>query len=193
VSSKPIRSRCGTLKTFSNSLHVGHPSRRARQGTDPWPRHRVPVPPIDVFFSYSHRDAELRDELAKHLHLLQRQGVIRAWHDRQIGAGTAWRSAIDAHLQTARIILLLVSADFLASDYCFDVEMQRALARHEAGEARVIPVILRAVDWQGAPFAKLQALPTDGKPVMSWANRDEAFLNVAQGIRGAVEEIVGHP
>jgi len=146
-----------------------------------------------VFFSYSHRDAELRDELAKHLHLLQRQGVIRAWHDRQIGAGTAWRSAIDAHLQTARIILLLVSADFLASDYCFDVEMQRALARHEAGEARVIPVILRAVDWQGAPFAKLQALPTDGKPVMSWANRDEAFLNVAQGIRGAVEEIVGHP
>jgi len=153
----------------------------------------VPVPPIDVFFSYSHRDAELRDELAKHLHLLQRQGVIRAWHDRQIGAGTEWRSAIDAHLQTARIILLLVSADFLASDYCFDVEMQRALARHEAGEARVIPVILRAVDWQGAPFAKLQALPTDGKPVMSWANRDEAFLNVAQGIRGAVEEIVGHP
>lgn len=143
---------------------------------------------VEVFYSYSHQDAALRDALEKHLAILKRQGVITEWHDRGIGAGHEWAGEIHAHLNAAQIILLLISADFLASDYCYDVELKRAMERHEAGEARVIPIILRPVDWRGAPFSKLQSLPTDGKPVTSWANQDEAFLNIVQGIRAAVEE-----
>jgi len=145
--------------------------------------------PIEVFFSYSHKDEELRGEMAKHLSILKRQGVITGWHDRRITAGDEWAGQIDEHLNSAHLILLLVSADFIASDYCYDLELTRAMERHESGEARVIPVILRPCDWKGAPFGKLQGLPKDLKPVTSWPDRDEAFTNVAQGIRAAVEKI----
>jgi hypothetical protein len=152
-----------------------------------------PVHALEVFFSYSHRDEELCKKLVNHLSLLQRQGVITAWHDRKITAGTEWAGVIDDHLNTAKIILLLVSDDFLASDYCYDVEMQRAMERHETREARVIPVILRPVDWQEAPFGKLQALPTEGKPITTWPNQDAAFVNVVEGIRGVIQELTGRP
>jgi tetratricopeptide (TPR) repeat protein len=145
---------------------------------------------VEVFYAYSHRDERLRNRLASHLSILRRNSVITDWHDRRIGAGMEWKGQIDEHLNTARIILLLVSADFLASDYCIDVEMKRAMERHELREARVIPIILRAVDnWQVTAFGKLQALPTDGKPITSWPNRDEAFVDVARGIRVAVAEL----
>jgi len=145
---------------------------------------------VEVFFSYAHRDEDLRDELAKHLRLLERQRIIAGWHDRRIPAGGEWAGEIDTHLQTARIILLLVSADFLASDYCYDIEVQQAMARHEAGEARVIPIILRPVDWHSALFGKLQALPKDARPVTSWPDRDEAFLDIARSIRRVAEAAV---
>jgi hypothetical protein len=148
---------------------------------------------VEVFFSYSHEDEALRDQLANHLSSLQRQGVIQKWHDRQIPAGKEWAGQIDAHLEAAQIILLLISADFIASDYCYDVEMTRALERHQAGEARVIPIILRPTEFQGMEFSRLQALPRDAKPVTSWENRDEAFLNIAQGIRLVAEELRGQP
>ncbi|MEI7870090.1 MAG: TIR domain-containing protein [Candidatus Methylumidiphilus sp.] len=141
--------------------------------------------PLEVFFSYAHEDEALRDELAKHLSLLKRQGVISEWHDREITAGSQWKDQIDGHLESASIILLLVSADFLNSDYCYDIEMNRALERDARGEACVIPIILRPVDWQGAPFGRLQCLPKDAEPVTSWPNRDEAFLDIAKGIRKA--------
>jgi hypothetical protein len=150
-----------------------------------------PAKPIEIFYSYSHKDEELRDELEKHLSILKRQGVITGWHDRRIGAGKEWEGEIDEHLNTADVILLLISSDFLASDYCYDKEMRRALERHDAGEARVIPVILRPVDWEGALFGKLQALPKNAKPVTEWPNRDRAFRNIARGIRAAVEELTG--
>jgi len=148
---------------------------------------------IEVFFSYAHEDEELRNQLDNHIALLRQQGVIAAWYDRKIGAGREWDSEIEAHLNAASIILLLVSANFLASGYCYGKEMTRAMERHEAGEARVIPVILRPVDWQDAPFGKLQALPKDATPVTSWGNIDEAFMNVAQGIRAAVQELMANP
>jgi hypothetical protein len=149
--------------------------------------------PTQLFISYSHKDEALREQLGTHLTLLRRQGVIQDWHDRRIGAGQEWAGAIDGHLNGADVILLLVSADFLASDYCYDLEMKRALERHDARDACVIPVILRPVDWQGAPFAKLQALPKDGKPVTSWPNADEAFTDVARGIRRALEDLRRRP
>jgi hypothetical protein len=149
--------------------------------------------PLEVFFSYSHRDEKLREELEKHLSLLQRDGVIANWHDRKISAGTEWARQIDKHLDTANIILLLVSADFLASDYCSGIEMKRAIERHNRGDARVIPIILRACDWKDAPFGHIQALPTDAKPVTSWRSRDRAFSDVAQGIKKIVGELVKSP
>lgn len=144
---------------------------------------------VAVFFSYSHKDEKLRDRLEPHLAMLKRDRVIETWHDRKISAGTEWAQAIDDNLNTAGIILLLISADFLASDYCYSIEMQRAMERHEAGEARVIPIILKPVDWAGAPFGKLQAFPTNAKPVTTWSNRDQAWTNIAQGIRQAALEM----
>jgi internalin A len=116
---------------------------------------------LTLFYSYSHKDETLRNELETHLKLLQRQNLISTWLDRKITAGAEWAGQIDRNHQTAEIILLLVSADFIASAYCYDKEMKRALERHEAGRARVIPVIMRDVDWQSAPFSKLQALPKE--------------------------------
>ena len=137
---------------------------------------------VKVFFSYSHKDEALREELETHLIIMKRQKLIEPWHDRQITAGTEWENAIDDNLEVADIILLLVSANFLASDYIFDKEMTRAMERHETRQARVIPIILKPSDWNGAPFGKLQALPKNAKPVTTWQNQDEAFLNVAQGM-----------
>ena len=122
--------------------------------------------------------------------ILQRQGFINLWHDRRIRAGEEWEPRIDINLEQADIILLLVSADFIASDYCNDLEMRRALERHDAGKALVIPIIIRDVNWRSAPFARLQALPTDGKAVTSWKNKDEAWSNVAQGIEAAVRKLL---
>lgn len=162
------------------------PSQNASKHDPLHPKERTPV---SVFYSYSHRDEKLRDRLAAHLSLLKRKGAISEWHDRKITAGREWEGQIDAHLNSAQIILLLISADFLASDYCYDVEMTRALERHDAREAQVIPIILKPVDWEQSRFGKLQALPRDGRPVTEWSNRDAAFKNIAQAIRKVVSEI----
>ncbi len=150
-----------------------------------------PEKALELFYSYAHEDQALRDELEKHLSNLKRQGHIFTWHDRDISAGMEWASVIDERLNQAHIILLLISPDFMASDYCYSIEMARALERHNAGEARVIPIILRPVDWEDASFSELQALPEDGKPVSSsqWHNLDEAFLTVVKGIRKAIKEL----
>ncbi|SUS08070.1 hypothetical protein DF3PB_5700001 [uncultured Defluviicoccus sp.] len=145
--------------------------------------------PISLFYSYSHRDERYREKLVTQLRILERQGVIQGWHDRKIGAGKNWASEINHHLETAGIILLLVSDNFLASDYCYGKEMTRALERHDAKSARVIPIILQPCLWEEALFAKLQALPRDGKPVTRWSPQAEAYNNIAVGIREAAREL----
>jgi internalin A len=145
--------------------------------------------PIRVFISYAHKDERHRLALEPHLKLLQRQRLIATWHDRLIKLGTEWADVIDANLEHAKIILLLVSADFIASDYCWEIEMKRALERHGKKEARVIPVIIRDVNWNDAPFAKLQALPKAGKAVMKWADKDSAWRSVADGIEKVAKEL----
>ena len=146
-----------------------------------------------VFFSYSHKDEDLRNELEVQLSGSKRQGVISTWHDRRITAGTELGSAIDGNLRIADVILLLVSPDFINSDYCYEKEMDQAMERHKSCAARVIPVILRPCDWHGLPFGKLLATPTDGKPVTKWPDRDEAFLNVVQAIKAALDELGQKP
>lgn len=146
---------------------------------------------LKLFYCYAHEDRRLRDALAKHLGILGRQDLISDWHYRDINAGQEWAKEIDTNLNMADVILLLISSDFVHSDYCYSIEMKRALERHENGTARVIPIILRHCDYEGAPFSKLQALPTDAIPVTDrkWRSLDEAFLSVVQGIRKAVGEL----
>lgn len=143
--------------------------------------------PIEIFYSYTPKDASFRAALEKHLSLLHRQGLITTWYDRLIVPGTDWKQAVDTHLERASIILLLISADFLASDYCYGKEMQRALELHQALRTRVIPILLRPVVWQDAPFAHLQVLPSNMKAITTWKNRDAAFVNVAASLRRAIE------
>ena len=145
--------------------------------------------PFEVFISYAHEDRAFRQELEKHLANLRRQHVIASWYDGNISPGTEWQPQILDHLNRAQIILLLVSADFMNSDFCYSIEMTQAIARHDADQARVIPIILRPTDWKGAPFAKLKLLPTDGKPITRWPTHDDAFEDIIQGIREAVEDL----
>lgn len=144
---------------------------------------------LRLFYSYSHDDEHIRNSLEKHLAILKRQNLIEPWHDRCITPGTPLSEKIMNEIDRADIILLLVSSSFIASDYCYHKEMERALVRHKNKEARVVPIIVRAVDWQEAPFSNLLALPTDGKPVKSWQNEDEAWVNVTKGIRDVIYEM----
>jgi TIR domain len=148
---------------------------------------------VELFFSYSHQDEGLRNELEKHLSVLRRQGVIDIWTDHRIGPGEEIGGEIDRHLESADIILLLVSSDFLNSNYCIDIELKRAMERHERGEARVVPVILRPCDWQSAPFGGLKALPADGKPVTKHQSLDDAFVEVARAIREIAQQLKPAP
>ena len=143
--------------------------------------------PISLFYSYAHKDEDLRLKLETHLAALRRGGLIAEWHDRKLEPGDAWKGEIDRHLTSADIVLLLVSADFIASDYCWGEEMTKALARHARGEARVIPVILRHCRWRSTPLADLQAVPRDAKPVRSWPDEDEALVDVVAAIERAVQ------
>jgi hypothetical protein len=142
-----------------------------------------------LFFSYSHTDEALRNKLEIHLTMLKRQGLIEPWHDRRITVGSELDASISKHLEEADVILLLISADFLASEYCYSKEMLRALQRHDAGEARVIPVILRPCDWHSAPFGKLLAAPRDGKAITTWPNEDEALMDVAVKVRETLKAL----
>ena len=143
--------------------------------------------PVTLFYSYAHKDERLRDELETHLKLLQRRGLITAWYDRKIEAGEEWKQKINDNLETADIVLLLISADFIASEYCYEKEMKRALERHKKGEAHVIPIIVRDVNWSKSPFSWLQALPKDGLAVTKWTDKDSAWRNVAEGIERVIE------
>ena len=144
---------------------------------------------VSIFFCYAHEDEALLNKLKTHLRPLQRQKLIDLWYDRDISAGTKWEEEINKHLNEAQIILLLVSPDFMDSDYCYGTEMQQALERDRRGEARVLPIIVRPVYWQGI-LGKFQALPTDAKPVVDryWHTLDEALYDVVEGIRKIVEQ-----
>src|SRR6266700_2719726 len=149
----------------------------------------TPFAPVEVFYSCSDSpvDAPLLEQLEHHLSMLRHEGMIATWHKRQIVAGSDWQVELDHHLNTASLILLLISPDFLASDYQYGVELQRAIQRHDENQARVIPILLRPCDWKGAPFEKLQVVPRNEIPLTLWRNRDAGFTEVAKEIRIALE------
>jgi hypothetical protein len=142
-----------------------------------------------LFYSYSSRDEKLRTELDAHLAPLEHDGLILPWSSRAIPAGTEWDRAIRRELESADIILLLISATFMQSDYIRSVELSRALERHERGDAVVIPVILRPCDWKTQRFARLQALPPGAAPVTSRRDRHRAWTEVVLGVRQIAERL----
>jgi hypothetical protein len=146
---------------------------------------------IKLFYSYAHEDKTLRDELEKYLSALKRQYSLTNWSDREILAGEEWAQAIDQHLSSADIILLLISPDFIVSDYCYGKEMQLALERHQQGTCRVIPILLRPTAfWEKAPFSFIQMLPTGAKPITRWSDRDEAFYDVVEHLAASIEALI---
>jgi len=145
---------------------------------------------LKVFVSYSHVDEKLKDAVLRHLKPLERMNLITEWHDRKLLAGDAWGDEINRNLEEADIVLRLVSIDFINSKYCYDVELDRALERHAEGTCRVVPIILRGCLWQHTPFSKLQALPRDGKPAVSWPDLDEALATVAEALRTMAEDLI---
>lgn len=141
---------------------------------------------ISLVFSYSHVDEALRNELEKHLSPLKRMEKITTWHDRRIDPGLEFEHQIDHYFFEADIILLLISSDFIASDYCYQVEMTNAMERHKRGEAVVIPVILRECAWHQLPFGSIMAATIDGKPITKFASHDEGYVQVFDAVSRAI-------
>jgi hypothetical protein len=145
---------------------------------------------LNLFISYSHADEKLKNSLETHLKILERQGILRMWSDRAIEAGMRWEEEILKSLRSADIVLLLISADFIASDFCQDAELKLAMERHHRGETRVIPVFLRSCDWKHEKFGELQGVPDGAKPITRWDDMDEAFTRVCSAIRKAADVIL---
>ncbi len=146
--------------------------------------------PVKLIYCYARKDSALRDELDGHLAALRRSGLVTTWYDGEIVAGAAWEAEIKEQLDTADIILLLVSADFIASDYCYSIEMKQALERHNTKKAHIVPILLRPVDWSGTLFSKLQIIPTNARPVTSWPQRDEAWADITKHVRRVVIDLI---
>ncbi|TXE12356.1 toll/interleukin-1 receptor domain-containing protein [Algoriphagus aquimarinus] len=142
-----------------------------------------------IFLSYSHKDEELKKELDSHLVPLKRSGKIDTWNDREIIAGQEWNEEILAELNKSEVILLLISKDFIASQYIWEKELQIAMSRQDKGNAFVVPIILKSCLWEDMPFAKLQGLPRNAKPVTSFQDRDEAFTEIAIALKKLVDYI----
>jgi hypothetical protein len=145
---------------------------------------------LKIVICYAHADKDMCDELDRHLSNLKRQQLITSWSDREISPGSEWKKEVNAQLGAAHLILLLISSDFMASDYCYSIEMDYALKRHNEGSARVIPILLRPLDWENAPFYELQVLPDGSRPVTEWKSRDGAWENVVLGIRKAIGDMI---
>lgn len=149
---------------------------------------------VKIFFSYatsSSADQRLFKKLQAHLSTLRRLHLIDEWYDSAIEAGNNVNQTLEFYLREAQIIVLLISAEFVQSDRCYELEMQRALELSAAGTARLIPVILSPTDWEGLPLAQYRSLPANGQAVSLWRNREDALLEVARGIRRVVEEMAG--
>jgi len=144
--------------------------------------------PVTILLCYAHEDESMVHQLKKHLSLLERNGLIELWGYGNISAGSEWKQEMYKHLDEAQIILLLISSSFLESDYCYNVQMQRAIERHERKEARVIPVILHPVYWNVPPIDKLQPLPDHARAISTWRNRNEGYANVTGGIIKVIEQ-----
>ena len=153
-------------------------------------RNATSAQPLLAFISYSHENEAHCQRFLKHLALLRRSGKLDVWSDHRIVPGEKWDEVISEKLEKSHIVILLVSADFLDSDSCYEREMTRAVANDAAGTARVIPIIVEPCGWKSAPFGKLLALPKDGKAITMWQNEEEAWEDVSAGIERTVNQLL---
>lgn len=144
---------------------------------------------LKLFISYTHQDEKYKEQLITHLTTLKRRGIINEWHYRKLISGQEWDMTIKQELIDSDIILLLISSDFLASNYCFDIEIKKAMEKHEQNEAKVIPIIVRPCDWKDLPFSKLQGLPKNAKALSTWKDIDEGYLNIIEGIKATIDNL----
>lgn len=144
--------------------------------------------PLELFCCYARKDRDMLEQLKNHLTYLERQDLITIWSDININAGEEWEREIHQHLESADIFLLLISSDFMGSDYCYSTEMGRAIERHDQGSAQIIPILLRPTFYQNAPFARFQMVPTNAEPVTMWPNLDNAFHDITRYIDQVVAE-----
>lgn len=154
-----------------------------------FPGRILPKKSLKIFIAYSHNDDEIKNELIKHLRPLEHLNMVETWHDRQIKPGEEFSTIISKNIDTSDIIILLISIDFINSDYCYGIELKRAMERHAEGEAKVIPIIARQCLWHHAPFGSLQALPEDGKAIATWLDRDSALTTVAESIYNMAKQL----
>ena len=145
--------------------------------------------PVKIFFSYARADREICDRLIDHLSPLEATGDAALWRDHTVAYGENFEVSIRQKLNAADIILLLISSSYLGSDFCYNTEVPIALERSETDNATVIPIILRAVDWEGLPFSHLSVLPPNGQPIEAWGMEAEALTAVAKGIKERIREI----
>lgn len=150
---------------------------------DRMPKTNPAMNSVSIFISYAHKDERYKDELVKHLSSLKRQGLVHEWNDRQLVPGNLWDQSIREKLEAADIILFLVSADLMASNYINDVEIKKAFERYESGKVKIVPVFVRPCDHDGFQVSRFQGLPKDALPISKWTDQDEAYLDVVQGIK----------
>ncbi len=146
--------------------------------------------PLKLFISYAHKDEAYLEELQIYLTMLKREGKIEVWTDEALLAGQAWDDKIKANLENADIIVMLVSQPFIASGYITDVEVKKAIERYNKGENVIIPIIIRPCEFSHLEISKFQALPKSAKPISTWDNQDEAWLDVSKQIRVLVENLL---
>jgi len=144
---------------------------------------------IKIFFSYSHKDETYKEELDTHFTALKRSQKIKTWNNCEILAGQTWSDEIERELSEANIILLLISADFIASDYISEVVIQKSLQMENIGKARVIPIFCRPCDLEGMPFTQLEGLPNNKKPISDFENKDKAYLEIVEGIKKVIDDL----
>lgn len=145
---------------------------------------------MKLFISYSHKDESFMEEFEEHLSQLKRNKIISLWHDRKLVAGGDWKGGIDSNLESSDVVILLISPSFLASDYCCEIELAKALEMHDSSQAVVVPIVIRECDWTEGQFSKLQALPKDAKAVNKWEDRDSAWTDAVKGLKRLIEEFV---
>jgi len=147
---------------------------------------------IKIFYAYAHtkKDIPLRNELEKHLATLRRQNVITGWSDQNITAGSEWKREVNINLKAADIILLLVSPDFMDSDYCYSLELKEALEKYRMKRVEVLPVLLRPAYWEESFFGHLQPLPRNAQPVSTWKYPDAAFVDVVKEIKMVAKRLL---
>lgn len=144
---------------------------------------------MNIFISYSHKDEAFREELVEHISMLQRRGFIDIWHDRKITTSEDWRNEISENLEKADITIFLVSSSFLASPYCQDIEVKKAIELHESRKTKIVSIVIRSCDWHESEFGRYQALPQDAKPIALWDDKDSAWTNAVNGIKELITEL----